>query len=448
MSTSAVPPQLNGNNVVPAEGHREADFLEKLLQIRDEVLAGKHPRIRLPPKVLEQVAPRSSHGGPPARPTTNGTPNGSASSHLLPPRPDSSLQQFPSPNEFASPGAHAARPFSAKSASSGIDPVLLTKSDHLIRAEIQLKRQQVERTLKDQWDKKARINDEEREVLDVEDLLAQAQRLVKPVSGLRTPATNSDGVESFDENSYYSSKADSWSPEEVDRNQNTSADAAESLTLQGKRSGKEVQLTSTKIAPVHQADTAVIDLDEEPYEPADDIEIYEPEPASAQDEAEESDYSPPPADIGPSEPRRGRGRENHGGVNGYGVDTFLMSSVCLFPFSLFSKAFPSHAISYLVYTNPSTVISLRPSAEVEREVGYADYRTDPRGAIVHQAIQRRSRTIENARGRKSGVNRRTSVSFVRLNQSLRKNRSRPLPLLHTQIRPLSSGVRYNPLPMM
>jgi hypothetical protein len=72
----------------------------------------------------------------------------------------------------------------------------------------------------------------------------------------------------------------------------------------------------------------VIDLDEEAYEPADDIEIYEPEPAQLQDDGEEEeDYSPPPAEIGPSEPLRGRQRNRHGGTNGYDTIRFLLPSL-------------------------------------------------------------------------------------------------------------------------
>ncbi|KAL5423303.1 hypothetical protein PMIN04_003961 [Paraphaeosphaeria minitans] len=310
MSTSTAPSLVNGASLVPSEDWREAEFLQKLLHIRDEVFAGKHPRIRLPSKVLEQVVPRPPQTAPTARPTIPGTPNGTSNQQLFPPRPEPFLLQVPAPNEFGSPVAHTSRPFSAKPASSGIDPVLLTKSDHLIRAELQLKRQQLERALKDQVDKRGRASDEEREVLDVDDLLAQAHRLVKPVSGLRPPATDSDG-ESFD-NSYYSSKADSWSSDEIERNHNSNTDVAGSLTLQAKRAANEVQ----KAAAPFQSGPAgppVIDLDDEPYEPGDDIlEIYEPEAAGANEDLEESDYSPPPADSGPGEPRRQHGRYNNG----------------------------------------------------------------------------------------------------------------------------------------
>ncbi|KAF1968099.1 hypothetical protein BU23DRAFT_558792 [Bimuria novae-zelandiae CBS 107.79] len=311
MATGATLPLANRTSVVPAEEQREAEFLAKLLHIRDEVFVGKHPRIRLPPKVLEQVAPRPPQTAPAARPTTNGTPNGVSNQQLFPHRSENTLPRFPSPNEFAT----SSRPSLAKSASSGIDPVLLTKSDHLIRAETQLKRQQLERTLKDQWDKRGRANDEEREVLDVDDLLAQAHRLVPPISGLRPPAAESDAGESFD-NSYYSSKADSWSSDEADRVPITNADATGSLTQQGKRATNSAQQV-VKASQPGPANAPVIDLDDEPYEPDDDIlEIYEPEAAGVHEDLDESDYSPPPADAGPSEPRRTNGRYNNGAVNG------------------------------------------------------------------------------------------------------------------------------------
>lgn len=312
MSTSAAAPlRLNGASIVPAEVLREADFLQKLLQIRDDVFASKHPRLHLPAKVIEQVAPRLPRTTPPNRPTTNGTPNGLSTSHALPPRPGNSLQAPSTANEFVPPVPPTQRPYPTISAPSGIDPVLLTKSDHLIRAELQLKRQQIERLLKDQFDKKGRGNDpDEREAhLNVEECLVQAQLRVPPVSGIRITTNNSDGAESFDENSYYSSKADSWSSEELDPKHIDNADLVVPLTSQA------------KVAVNVGVQPAVIDLDDEAYEPVDDIEIYEPEPATLLDDAEEEDYSPPPADIVANEPSRGRardrGNQNHGGTNGY-----------------------------------------------------------------------------------------------------------------------------------
>jgi hypothetical protein len=317
-------PLVNGTSVA-TEVHREIDFLKQILQIRDDVFASKHPRIHLPPKVIEQVAPRPAQTTPPSRPSANGTAAGAGAgaSQLFPPRPDSSLQQTVQTPEFVHPAQPIQRPYSAKSASSGIDPVLLTKSDHLIRAELQLKRQQIERLLKDQFDKKGRGNDnEEREAhFNVEECLMQAHLRVPHVSGLQSTTNNSDGAESFDENSYYSSKADSWSSEDVDVNQTSHADATGSL-VSGKHPVKDVPVQSQPSQPT------VIDLDEEAYEPTDDIEIYEPEQIDLGDDADEEDYSPPPADVGPGEPNRGRARDRGfgNGANGYAFFPFLCKS--------------------------------------------------------------------------------------------------------------------------
>lgn len=317
-------PHVNGTRVLSDELRREADFLKQILQLRDEVFASKHPRIHLPSKVIEQVAPRPPQTTPPSRPPTNGFAHGSNGAQSFPSRPDSSLQTTQAP-EFVSPAQHIQRPYSAKSASSGIDPVLLTKSDHLIRAELQLKRQQIERILKDQFDKKGRGNDNEErdDHINVEEVLMQAHLRVPPVSGLQTTTNNSDGAESFDENSYYSSKADSWSSEDVDVNQTSNADAT----------GTHVSAAKQPVNVAH-AEPTVIDLDEETYEPADDIEIYEPEQVDLGDDEDEEDYSPPPADVGPSEPNRGRARDRdfvNGRANGYEFSLFFLSAFKLSP---------------------------------------------------------------------------------------------------------------------
>ncbi|KAF1996636.1 hypothetical protein P154DRAFT_525474 [Amniculicola lignicola CBS 123094] len=326
-SAASTAPQLNGNGNGLAAG-TEAEFLEKLFALRDQVYAGAHPFIKLPPDVLAQVvAPRpAQQTAALGRPSANGTPNGSSLSQSLPPRPESSQQLQLPPSGYGSPSAGGQRPVSAKSTSSGIDPVLLTKSEHLIRAELQLKRQQIERSLKDQLDKHAHekgFMEDHDLYVDCVGILEQAQAIVKPVSGLQQkPPQSAESTESFDENSYYSSNADSWSPERADHAQSANGtEALDTLTSQPQRSAVEAQLTvaKPKLAPApipRQPQPAIIDLDDddEPYEPADDIEIYEPEPATAQDdeEEEEEDYSPPPAAIGhhnmPSNGNRGRTR--------------------------------------------------------------------------------------------------------------------------------------------
>lgn len=353
MSTVAAAPLVpNGNSAVPADVLREAQFLQQLLKIRDDVFASKHPRIHLPTKIIDQVAPRPPQTAPTARATLNGVRNGVSSSQSFPPRSETSLQSSSSTNEFVAPVPASQRPFSAKSISSGIDPVLLTKSDHLIRAELQLRRQQIERQIKDQFDRKGRGSDnEEREAhLNVEECLNQAHLRVPPVSGLQSTSHQSDAGESFDENSYYSSKADSWSSEEVDSNNAINADLTGSLTLQSK------QPVTGNNQP-RAVEPTVIDLDDEAYEPADDIEIYDP--AAMPDETEEEDYSPPPADIGAHEPSRGRprdrGNQNRNGNHGYGsFSSFLFSSFSSFGFvQLFPNPVFSLSRNMLTILRPS-----------------------------------------------------------------------------------------------
>lgn len=341
-STVPPAPHLNGSGVAPDPRH-EAEFLDKLLQIRDQVFASKHPRIHLPPAVLERVAPRPTPQQPPSQPAFPRAPvnNAPASIHppQNPPRSEIPPQNQAPKTDFGST-AQTARPFSAKPTSSGIDPVLLTKSDHLIRAELQLKRQQIERAIKDQFDRKGRGNeasaDDREPYVDVDAALAKAQALVKPLSALQ-PAAQSEGSTSFDENSYYSSRGNSWSSERDGSNQTTrSANAAEGLVPPANPSPPAVPLTAVHdgVPPdtvVRATQPAVIDLEEDAYEPTEDIEVYEPEPVQISEEQEESDYSPPPASAGqgqgvpgqgrPRDPTRGR----NGGTNGYDFIFFFFS---------------------------------------------------------------------------------------------------------------------------
>lgn len=115
---------------------------------------------------------------------------------------------------------------------------------------MQLKRQRIERELKDQYDaKKGQGRDKDfvldlESRLDVSEILAKALELVKPISGLTTSTNrNSSASDSFDENSYYSSQDNSFTTGEIDED------------------------------AIHQA-TGAAELDEQ----------------------EDSDYSPPPAD--------------------------------------------------------------------------------------------------------------------------------------------------------
>ncbi|KAJ3566137.1 hypothetical protein NPX13_g7249 [Xylaria arbuscula] len=109
------------------------------------------------------------------------------------------------------------RPFG--SGKPEIDPVLLQKSDGLVKAETQIQRQRIEKMLRDQVEeRKASVKDklrvEQLPDLNISDILAKALTLVQAtappaVSSLPSPTANaSDASDSFDENTFYSSQHD------------------------------------------------------------------------------------------------------------------------------------------------------------------------------------------------------------------------------------------------
>ncbi|KAF2136782.1 uncharacterized protein K452DRAFT_292112 [Aplosporella prunicola CBS 121167] len=295
-SVPAPPVQVNGDGLCDPNTRRYAEFYAQLLRIRDDVYAGKHPRLKVPDGVPEKVAAQfvQSRPSPTSRPATNGT-----SSSTVPPAHPSYTSQGSSPyistpiHSYPRPSS-SQRPPSLKPSSSGIDPVLLTKSDDLVRAEIQLKRQRIERVLKDQVDQKrnqSRDGDFGGHTdarLDVSDIFAKALALVPPVSGLRPEANrNSPASDSFDENSYYSSQANSWTSDEREGSTNGAmASAAE--TAQGKlgddaRTGNAGGVNGA--SPAGAQERAMSQTDNV----NDDTDMLE--------DGEESDYEPPAADA-------------------------------------------------------------------------------------------------------------------------------------------------------
>jgi len=105
---------------------------------------------------------------------------------------------------------------------SGIDPIFLTKSDVLVRAEIHQKRQRLERALEEQVHRLQRQKASDHEALpnfDVTEVLRKAQELVKPIKLPESRHVNggASSSDSFDENTFYSSQMDeSTTTEEAD----------------------------------------------------------------------------------------------------------------------------------------------------------------------------------------------------------------------------------------
>ncbi|KAF2101658.1 hypothetical protein NA57DRAFT_73098 [Rhizodiscina lignyota] len=273
--------------------NNKQQFYKNLFRLQDDVFAGKHPRIKLPADFFKQLQAVSSAPNPTA---PQALPNGKVTNTAgtVP------AVTFGSPSAL-NPRVQQSRPVTSTSkpptsSASSFDPILLTKSDELIRAEIVLKRQRLEQALEERVAKAYkpakgfRFNDTNGELevpLDVDALLNRALEVIKPVSGL--PDEEGSEKESFDENDYYSSQAMSWSTED---------------TPEGAEPSTSVQFP-TDTAPAAQAAGPA-----KSFIPGITQALQPPEPVAAgprytgnydelPDEDDEDDYSPPPPDAAP-----------------------------------------------------------------------------------------------------------------------------------------------------
>ncbi|KPM36419.1 hypothetical protein AK830_g10139 [Neonectria ditissima] len=193
---------------------RELQQYEKIVRFQDAVLSGNHPSIKLPPHLIA-TAQSSIH-------PIDGTI-----------KPDAAARQFGNSKSFSAnaqqpavslgatqPAAGSVAPTAPKLFATGnteINPILLEKSDDLVKAELQLQRQRLERALREEVDQRraATKNTAQGEPLadfDLSDVLSKALTLVQassapaPAPADENVATNHDtSSDSFDDNTFYSS---------------------------------------------------------------------------------------------------------------------------------------------------------------------------------------------------------------------------------------------------
>ena len=187
---------------------REVLEYEKIVQFRDAIFAGTHPRIKIPHLAGRQIeAPRNVSSPSLSTPVPN------AASQFARATSGNHPAALPYPNSRPSKNYRA-------TGKSEINPILLEKSDDLIRAEIQLQRQRLERSIREQMEQQklaAKSQLQSSEALpnfDISEVLSKALALVPPISstaelsaGARSPASDS-----FDENTFYSSQHDTPEP--------------------------------------------------------------------------------------------------------------------------------------------------------------------------------------------------------------------------------------------
>ena len=199
---------------------------EKLIKLRNDVFARKNPPPKLPRQSGGLGNPSSGSGPLPLPPVsssqmTNGIhPLSQVSNASSSPAANPYVTK-PSSNPFQPKSPNNLKVLTPAPGSSGIDPILLTKSDVLVRAEIQQKRQRIERVLEEQIHQRKKQKTFDQEALpdfDATEVLRKAQDLVKPVKMHRSSRANgaASSSDSFDEKTFYSSQVESTTTEEAD----------------------------------------------------------------------------------------------------------------------------------------------------------------------------------------------------------------------------------------
>ncbi|KAI9645594.1 hypothetical protein NHQ30_006336 [Ciborinia camelliae] len=211
----------NGTNGVTltTENIREIREYEKIISFRDAVLAGTHPRVKVPSHIVG-IGKQSSLARNVSSPNT---PAIRANVQSAIDSAPSSNNHSPVNYRAAATNGHLTKQsvstISTKSVkSSEINPILLEKSDDLIKAEIQLQRQRLERALRDQMDQhrlaqKALLQTSESlPNFDLTEVLQKALAIVHPATAPEVEPSVGAGSDSFDENSFYSSQHDTPEP--------------------------------------------------------------------------------------------------------------------------------------------------------------------------------------------------------------------------------------------
>lgn len=212
--------QVPASPIGLAKGEEVQEY-EKILRISDEIFSGTHPKLKVPQQFVRKSASRNLPNAPnTSAQVTKASESGNSPVEMLsqatPSVPKAtSSQTITAVNGLTDAAATvpASKNRTVSKPTSEIDPIFLTKSDDLVRAELQLQRQRVEKILRDQLEQKrqearqkAAVQDAKPD-FDVSDVLNQALELVKPASVNDISTNNGVPSDSFDENSFYSSRA-------------------------------------------------------------------------------------------------------------------------------------------------------------------------------------------------------------------------------------------------
>lgn len=197
MASAAIAPaaQTNGSMSSEASSKTELADYETIIRLHNEIRFGTHPRLKAPAHLDKLIAnPAQTSSTSSARPAA-------ANAIAKPPPTQAAAANVPPKQSIrrAATKQLALEP-APKPGPAQFDPVLLTKSDKLVKAEFKVRREHIERALKERFLQK-RSQKKDTEPLpdfDVSEAFTKALALVPPISA--------PGTESIDDNSYYSSQ--------------------------------------------------------------------------------------------------------------------------------------------------------------------------------------------------------------------------------------------------
>lgn len=312
----------------------EVQEYERILKISDEIFAGSHPRLKVPQQFVRKPGARNGQTGPSTQQAAKNKALVSENAPLLG-TARSPNTQAPGPENV--PSTASANPTlpSARLASkpvSEINPIFLTKSDDLVRAELQLQRQRLERMLRDKLEQKKQESKQKpalqdtRPEFNVSEVFQRALQVVAPVSMSEPSEANGD---SFDDNSFYSSRA----PDSPDGGQRKASPVAPGQAV-GLSTSAPVENYADELQRLESLNQPGSDQEmQDAYPVADQRALYsQKQPSSGQAEMsrrlresqqlearEEPEYSPP-APVAPPIDHR---YYEHGVANGDGRGRYV-----------------------------------------------------------------------------------------------------------------------------
>ncbi|KAF4339163.1 hypothetical protein FBEOM_6983 [Fusarium beomiforme] len=200
---------------------------EKIVRFSNVVLSGEHPTIKVPSNFI----PSAQSSIPPIDVSMkNGTPSHQSDTQR---QPITNEEQTNVPSTAPAPSSNISNSKPYGTGSTEINPLFLEKSDDLVKAELRLQRQRLERALRDEVDQrrvtsKSTVQAEPIVEFDLNEILTKALTLVESTAGPDTAAdaTNLDNAsDSFDDNTFYSSQHNTPSSVLTSRVRNESEEA-------------------------------------------------------------------------------------------------------------------------------------------------------------------------------------------------------------------------------